>query len=195
MKKFIALSLALVMGFTLVACGEKENPISSMPGDSSEDTFLPLAKPIDELIATLEGLPYGEDASHSYYGDSSYYGADSSSMHLRLFTPMTEMDKTALKDMWGVDTSLFEDIRVRIPAASAFANMYVIAKPAQGKTAQAQAALEDFMGRYDDQWSLTSDDQYTLVQERKSEIVGDYIVYIISSDNNVVYSEMLSALA
>ena len=111
-----------------------------------------------------------------------------------LFSNLAEMDDTAAA-VYNVDTSLFSDYTIKMPMINVRANLYVLARPVEGKEEEAKANLDAFMDSYEEQWERYLPDQYELVKARKVGEVGGYYVYLISADNDAAWRAVESALS
>ena len=67
------------------------------------------------------------------------------------------------------------------------ASSYFILKPTEGKKDAVKDAMDKYMETLEENWKTYLPDQYELVKNRLEEEYGDYLVYIISTDNELVY--------
>lgn len=50
--------------------------------------------------------------------------------------------------------------------------------------------LDTYMTNLEEQWKTYLPDQYELVKNRLVKEYGDYLIYIVSSDNEAVFNEI-----
>lgn len=105
-----------------------------------------------------------------------------------IFNNMREIDKSEIKDLLDIEESSVEEFLMKTPQMLTQSNTYIIAKPAKGKEKEVKNAIDTYMTKLEAQWEMYLVDQYELVKNRKVEKIGDYLVYIVSSDNNLVFN-------
>lgn len=93
----------------------------------------------------------------------------------------------------NIDLSLLEDYAIRLPMVIVKANLYIIAKPVEGKEEEAKAMFEEFMLTQERTWENYLPDQYQLVMNRMETEIDGYLIYIISSDNDAVLQAIKNA--
>lgn len=97
------------------------------------------------------------------------------------------VDIQYLSDKYGFDSSNIEDSLISMSKVVDSASMYAIFLPKKGEKTEAVDAIEEFLTRYDQSWMMGyAPDQELLVQNRLEEEYGDYLIYIISNDNEKV---------
>ena len=104
-----------------------------------------------------------------------------------VFGMMMEVGKDQIKDTLNIEETDVEEFLMKMPMMMVQSNTYIIVKPTEGKEETVKNAIEDYMKKLEDQWSTYLPDQYELVENRKVEKIGDYLIYIVSTDNNLVF--------
>ena len=104
-----------------------------------------------------------------------------------VFSAMMDVPEEALEMTFGINPELVEEYTAKVPMMIVNSNMYLIVKPKEGKENEVKEAINTYMKNLEDQWSTYLPDQYELVKNRKEEKVGNYLVYIVSNDNEAVY--------
>lgn len=104
-----------------------------------------------------------------------------------VFGSMMEVKKEEIKDILNIESNDVEEFLMKTPAMMVQSNTYIIAKPSQGKEEVVKGAIDEYMTKLEEQWSMYLPAQYELVKNRKVEKIGDYLVYIVSSNNDLVF--------
>ena len=65
---------------------------------------------------------------------------------------------------------------------------YMIVKPAEGKEEVIKTALDEHMTRLETTYEFYIPGQFELVKNRKVEKIGEYLIYIVSTDNDLVFN-------
>ena len=105
-----------------------------------------------------------------------------------VFGMMMEVTKDQVKDVFNIEESDVEEFLMKMPMMMTQSNTYIIVKPAEGKEEFVENAINDYMSRLESQWETYLPDQYELVKNRKVEKIGDYLVYIVSNNNDLVFN-------
>ena len=69
----------------------------------------------------------------------------------------------------------------------------MVVKPAEGKYETVRSGLDEYIKKQEELWNTYLPDQYELVKNRLVVEEGDYLIYIISEDNNSVLEAIKSA--
>lgn len=105
-----------------------------------------------------------------------------------VFGMMMEVGKDQIKDTLNIEESDVEEFLMKMPMMMVQSNTYIIVKPSEGKEDTVKKAIDDYMKKLEDQWSTYLPDQYELVKNRKVEKIGNYLIYIVSSENELVFN-------
>lgn len=106
--------------------------------------------------------------------------------YFTLFPTLFIPNATELKDFFEIDSTLFEESVFAMPQLITSSALFIVAKPAEGKDVEAKEALDAYMARHEQTWSTYLPAQYELVKNRLETTIGDYLVYIVSEDNDAV---------
>lgn len=97
------------------------------------------------------------------------------------------MDSETLKNKYNVDTTNMEEYLISMPTLVESSNMYIVVKAKEGMENDVKTQLENLMTRYENQWSMGyAPKEEDKVRNRLEEIDGNYFIYIISDDNDLV---------
>jgi hypothetical protein len=107
-----------------------------------------------------------------------------------IFQSLIEIKKPDLENLMGVKESWVEESLVMNSAIIVNSNLYFIIKPKKENLEDVQKAVDKYMVDLEEQWKTYLPDQYELVKNRKFEKLGDYLVYIVSEDNDLVYNKI-----
>ena len=109
-----------------------------------------------------------------------------------VFGMMMEVEKSQVKDVLNIEESDVEEFLMKMPMMVVQSNTYIIVKPASGKEDSVKKAIDEYMTNLETQWQNYLPDQYELVKNRKVEKIGEYLVYIVSSNNDLAYNTILN---
>jgi len=106
--------------------------------------------------------------------------------YVPLFSMVGDIDESQLESILGLKKDDVEEYIIKMPMAIVSAESYMVIKPAKGKKDTVKDAMKTYLENQEQQWSTYLPDQYELVKGRLEKEIGDYLVYIISKDNNRV---------
>lgn len=81
---------------------------------------------------------------------------------------------------------LVEEGLYALPSFITSAQQYIIVKPSKGNKDEVKEKMDEYMKNLQTQWDAYLPDQAELVKNRKETTIGDYLIYIISKDNELV---------
>ena len=97
------------------------------------------------------------------------------------------------EEPYNVNTDNFEEALFETSLMNVHASMYIVIKPKEGKKEEVKKDMKNFMEKYSENWSTYLPDQYEMVKNRLETNVGDYLVYVVSEDNNAVLEAIKNA--
>ena len=159
MKKFAKGLLALVAAVMVVGC--------------SKPVKLDFEKVVENVSEVTYVCEAGNEECPLETGDP-------------IFGMMMPVDDEMLVSLFQINPENFEEYLFQYPMMIVHSSMYFIGKPAEGKEEVAKSEVDAFIARWEEQWSTYLPAQYELVQNRLETTVGDYLVYIISYNNEAV---------
>ena len=76
--------------------------------------------------------------------------------------------------------------------------MYFIIKPKEGKTSVVKSDMEEFLEKIDNTWGIGTENIYfpeaaQLVEDKMVKEENNYLIYIISQDNKLVYNTIVES--
>lgn len=101
-----------------------------------------------------------------------------------LFNNLMDIDSDTLKYIIGIEPEYLEDSVVK--ASSADASMLLILKPKKGASSLVEASVLEYMDYLEKQWNLKDKHQAELVQNYSKITMGDYLIYVVSENNEYV---------
>lgn len=104
----------------------------------------------------------------------------------KVFGMLMNVESSDIEALTGVNPDDLDEFLVKNSVMTQ-ASSYYILKPKAGKEDKVEDAMDDYMDNLEEQWKTYLPDQYELVENRLEEEYGDYLIYIISSDNELVY--------
>ena len=102
---------------------------------------------------------------------------------------------TELQSLYGIDPSLLVDYSLNVPFMNVQATEIFIAEVADGNMDAVRDGIESRKQNLLDAWSTYLPDQYALVENSQTAIVGNYIIYVVAEDVDSIISIFSSALA
>ncbi|MGE5455652.1 MAG: DUF4358 domain-containing protein [Ignavibacteriales bacterium] len=111
----------------------------------------------------------------------------------KMFGNNNMVDVNYLSDKYGFDSSNIDESLISMSKVADSASMYAIFLPKKGEKDKAMEAIDKFLMKYDQSWMMGyAPDQEVLVQNRMEEEYGNYLIYIISNDNDKVLETIKS---
>lgn len=103
----------------------------------------------------------------------------------RIFGMLFNVESTDLEALTGINPDDLDEFLVKTSVMTQ-ASSYYIVKPKEGKLDSVKEQLDEYMTRVEQQWQTYLPDQYDLVKSRLEEEYGGYLIYVISSNNELV---------
>ena len=104
-----------------------------------------------------------------------------------IFSSLMKIEDDLLESLYGIKKDMVEEYLIKVPTILVSSNTYVIVKPTAGNKTEVKEKLDTYMTNLEEQWKTYLPDQYELVKNRRVEEYGDYLIYIVSIDNNKVF--------
>lgn len=104
----------------------------------------------------------------------------------KVFGMLMNVENSDLEALTGVNPDDLDEFLVKNSVMTQ-ASSYYILKPKAGKEDKVEDAMDNYMDNLEEQWKTYLPDQYELVENRLEEEYGDYLIYIISNNNELVY--------
>ncbi len=108
------------------------------------------------------------------------------------FNELSTVDITTdtLGSLYGINTENVENVLGKMPMMNVQASMYVLIQAKEGTAETVKTELDQYATRYEEQWSNYLPEQYELVKNRKSGIVGNTIYMIIAENAETLEQEI-----
>lgn len=111
-----------------------------------------------------------------------------------IFSAMGEITKDMLKEeRFGINPDNIEEMTFQEPMINIRASEFAIVKPVAGKEDIVKKEMDAYFKKVEDRWSTYLPDQLELVKNRLVTKVGDYLVYVVSEDNDKVLEAIKAA--
>ncbi len=111
----------------------------------------------------------------------------------KLFNSMADADSEQLKLSYGLDTELFDSYVFRMPMMNVQSSMYAVIKPKEGNEDAVKTQIDEFLAKYEQQWSMYLPEQTELVQNALIKEDNGYFIVIVSYDNDGALKEIQKA--
>lgn len=106
---------------------------------------------------------------------------------------LMDIKSDMLQDSIGLDPAFVTEFVIKTPALITTATTCIVVKPADGKKDEVKTVLDNYMVSLEEQWSTYLPAQYELVKNRMYKEYGDYLIYIVSENNDLVYDTIISS--
>lgn len=106
---------------------------------------------------------------------------------------LMDIKSDMLQDSIGLDPASVTEFVIKTPALITTATTCIVVKPADGKKDEVKTVLDNYMVSLEEQWSTYLPAQYELVKNRMYKEYGDYLIYIVSENNDLVYDTIISS--
>ena len=177
----------------------KEDPAgySYFVGKPKAENKEDLIKQLDEYYKDVEGLFTEELNGYLVYlvSENNDIAFDflKENGHQPLFPMLMELDEESLEPILGIQKEDVEEFAIQLPMTIVSSQSYFIIKPKEGKKDTIKNAMNEYLENQEQQWSTYLAEQYELVKNRKETELGDYLIYIISKDNDKVLNAIKEA--
>lgn len=108
----------------------------------------------------------------------------------KIFKDMISPTPAQIETYLGINLSNIDSYIVRIDKDKFSSKLYMIFKPTQEYKEEAKANIKKFLLAYEGAWSKLNEEQYTLVKDRTAIEKNGYIIYIVSTDNDIIMNEI-----
>ena len=105
---------------------------------------------------------------------------------LPLFYNMTSASKEEIKNVYKINTEYTNKILIKHSALSSKSNMYIVLEAKEGRKEKLKKDIDSYMLSYEKMWKKLNKREYNLVTNRSFLEDGNYLIYVISYDNNLV---------
>ena len=108
------------------------------------------------------------------------------------FNELATMDITTeeLGSLYGINTANVEKVVGKMPMMNVQASMYLIIQAKEGTVDTVKAELDAYAIQYEEQWSTYLPEQYELVKNRKTGVVGNTVYLIIAENAETLEQEI-----
>ena len=104
-----------------------------------------------------------------------------------IFGALMEVNDETLESQFNINKSDVKEYLIKVPMMITSSNSYIIIKPEDGKKDEIKEKMDEYMTKLEKQWETYLPIQHELVKNRLEKEYGDYLIYIISSDNDLVF--------
>lgn len=104
-----------------------------------------------------------------------------------IFANVMEMPIESIEDVLGIKEDQVEEFLMATPMMIVRSDTYIIVKPSEGNKNKVKEKIDEYMDSLEEQWKTYLPEQYELVKNRLEKELGDYLIYIVSIDNDLAY--------
>lgn len=158
------------------------------PKEGKKDT---VKKEVDKYISSFDNL---DSKTESEYEGFLIYVFSSKGEEILtkikeakspVFGMLANVDNEYLESLINISPDLLDEFIVKNSIMTQSSGYYIL-KPKSGKKEEVKKLMDKYMKSLETQWQTYLPDQYELVKNRLEEEYGNYLIYIISSDNDLV---------
>lgn len=102
-----------------------------------------------------------------------------------IYGMLVDINDETLDSLLGINKDDVEEYSIGVPMITQ-ASTYMIVKPKEGKKSVVKEALDTYLSKQEEQWKTYLPDQYEIIKNRTYKEIGDYLIYVASSDNDKV---------
>lgn len=110
------------------------------------------------------------------------------------FTDKNSLNNTEAFEVYSVNTELFEEFRSYLETNIVDPSMYLIVKVQDSDKAVLKYQMQDMFEKYYNAYNSYYPEQAKMIENRLEKELGDYLIYIVSYDNDAVYQAITSSL-
>lgn len=103
-----------------------------------------------------------------------------------VFPPLKEVSEEDLKNVYGIDAALTEEIHFMQAEDSTKAQMYIIALPKNGKEKELKKQIDTYFESLQLQADMYNPANADMIKNKEEKQIGNYLVYIVSEYNSDV---------
>ena len=104
-----------------------------------------------------------------------------------IFGALMEVNDETLESQFNINKSDVKEYLIKVPMMITSSNSYKIIKPVDSKKDEVKEKIDEYMTKLEKQWETYLPEQYELVKNRLEKEYGDYLIYIVSSNNDLVF--------
>ncbi len=104
-----------------------------------------------------------------------------------IYNSMLDLSNEQISDILNINVEDLEEYIIKLPAMATSAFTFMVVNPVDEKFDEVKEALDTYFSSQEDMWSTYLPDQYEYMKNRKEEVLGEYLVYIVSTNNDLVY--------
>lgn len=105
----------------------------------------------------------------------------------RIFGMLMDVTKDDVEVLTGINPEDLDEFLIKNSVMTQASGYYIV-KPKEGKKDTVKEAMDNYMTTIEENWKTYLPDQYELVKNRLEEEYGEYLIYVISNDNELVYN-------
>lgn len=110
----------------------------------------------------------------------------------KLFSNYISLEKEQFENRYGVGADLIDELFVKVPYMSSTEATLIIIKAENGQSSKIRNLLDDHFDNIESQVNYV--DYKSLLSNRMYKRIGNYLIYIITTDNDKVYEVILDSV-
>lgn len=110
----------------------------------------------------------------------------------KLFSNYISLEKEQFENKYGVEASMIDQLFVKVPYMSTTESTLIIIKAESGQSSKIKSLLDTYFSDIENQVNYV--DYKALLSNRLYKRIGNYLIYIITTDNEKVYDIILDSV-
>lgn len=113
------------------------------------------------------------------------------SKEVKPFQNKESINDLDLIEGYGIDVSLLEEYIIYISSSVEDPSMFMVLKPNKEKVSVVKYQVEDMFDKYLSAYMGYYPEAATIIEDKMEKEINDYLIYIVSLDNQKVYNQIL----
>lgn len=168
-------------------------PVSEKKDEVNEQIQSYWKKKIEEAQTEEEKIAYQNRMEQAFKGNLIYIVDSDASKKLekikdnkvKVFPNMIYLKREEIQSVTGLNPNKLEAHTVAITDKLDTVTMYIIVKYKEENTVR--KSINDYFENLEKEWETKDEEQYQLLKNRLEKQIGNYLVYIVSKDNEKAY--------
>lgn len=158
-----------------------------------------IKKALDNYVSKLDSKlltkkEYQDHLVYIYCKDSSKVFEKFKEARLNVLPAMMDADIDIISTTLDVEEAWLDEYMMFQPMMLVNSSTIIIVKPSVGNIEKVEDKIEEYFITLEEQWKRYLPDQYELVKNRMQDKIGDYLVYIVSTNNDAVFKTIKKAV-
>lgn len=106
----------------------------------------------------------------------------------KIMPSLIKVEESTILDVLDIEEKWYEEFLMMQPMMMVNSSQFLIIKPSKGHEKDVKEKVNEYFEKLEEQWKNYLPAQYDLVVNRKETKLGEYLIYIVSDNNEVIYN-------